>query len=171
MYVRLGIHQLSEIYKNCPWCKGQGVPECRVRRGRGWPDSGGPRSPCTFCSVEREKEEARILAAAEERYRLTGDYRDPSFSGNVEFYMLDTATGKLSRFGSEVQQIDGADIAEAPGSFLKPNCACCGRESEGRLWCNDCELHIDPTKQFFEQSYYSQYHEDCPFQIPHPDWV
>lgn len=160
----------ADIFANCNWCGGRGVPNARAKRMKGWPGSDGPRGPCTFCSVEREKEEARTLAAAEERYRRTGNYCDPAFSGNNEFYLMDTATGSLRRFGSEVQQLDCADLVETPGSFLKANCACCGRPSDGELWCNDCELHVDPTKPFFERTYYAQYKEDCPYQIPHPDW-
>ena len=142
-----------------------------MRRRRGW-GSDGPREACTFCAVERKKEEQRLEALAQKRYEQTGNYCEPGFSGASEFYMMDVATGKISSVGANgVQELNSADVIEAPASFPKPNCGCCGRSSDGRLWCDDCDLHIDPTKPYLEQSYYAQYHEDCPYQIPHPDWM
>jgi len=108
---------MADIFADCPWCKGLGVPYARVRRRRGWPGNDGPRGPCTFCPGEREKAELHQKALAQERYERTGDYCEPGFSGLNSFYMVDVKTGKMNRVGAggEVQELDGVDVIDGRG--------------------------------------------------------
>lgn len=91
---------MNQPYKNCRWCKGLGVPECRVRRRRGW-GSDGPRGPCTFCPVERDKDDRERWARAKERYEQTGEYRDPDFQQPMVYYDLES--GRSYSLGDAVE--------------------------------------------------------------------